>query len=97
MNPLSALIDYCTADRRVCPVPHRWNELWESLPDRRRVGSGWEPPLPLILSAWWHTSNVEKALRLREHLNWAEAHGRLQEVDLFLRALPEDQWHHLDD
>ena len=37
------------------------------LPDRRREGSGWEPPLPLILAAWHTTSALSKMLRLEEH------------------------------
>lgn len=97
MDMLASLMQYCGSEGRVCPVAHRWNELWELLPARRRVGTGWEPALPLILSAWWHTSNIEKAMRLREHLQWAVDHGRVQEVDGFLRELPEHEWHHLDD
>lgn len=40
------LIAYCRENNRVCPMPQRWNALWELLPDRARVGGGWEPPLP---------------------------------------------------
>ncbi len=78
-------------------MPQVWNALWETLPDRHRVGDGWEPPLPLILGAWHFTSNLEKMLRLEEHIRWAEQHGRLAEVDQFLRSLPESDWHHLGD
>jgi len=46
-----SLIAYCRENSRVCPVPQRWNALWELLPDRKRVGGGWEPALPLILAA----------------------------------------------
>ena len=55
---------------RVCPNPIFWNELYELLPDRKRVGQGWEPPLPLILAAWWDAPALSKYLRLREHLEW---------------------------
>ena len=51
-----ALLDHIRENGRVCPVPRRWNELWEMLPARRRGGRGWEPPLPLILAAWWSVS-----------------------------------------
>lgn len=97
MNDLDSILEYCREGERVCPVPHRWDELWNMLPERRRVGSGWEPPLPLILSAWWHASNLQKASRLADHVRWAEAHGVLDAVASFLRELPEDQWHHLRD
>lgn len=83
-----------TTERRVCPQPQRWNELWELLPERKRVGAGWEPSLPLILGAWWHTSDSEKRGRFLSHLRWAAKHGALSEVSSFVRSLGPDQWHH---
>jgi hypothetical protein len=65
------------------------------LPDRQREGMGWNPPLPLILGAWWHTSALEKQLRLREHIAYAEEKGVLPQVERFLRGLGEDEWAHL--
>ena len=51
MNDASQeLIAYCRERDRVCPLPPPWNQLWEMLPNRKRVGLGWEPPLPLILA-----------------------------------------------
>lgn len=82
-------------NRRVCPQPQRWNELYQMLPGKKRKGAGWEPALPLILAAWWHTPAMSKALRLREHLEWAESHDCLDDVHSFLAALPESEWHHL--
>lgn len=65
---LSFLLEYVQANGRICPVPQRWSQLWEMLPGRRRVGGGWNPPLPLILGAWHYTTGLEKMLRLREHI-----------------------------
>ena len=70
-------------------MPQRWNELWEMLPDQKRVGNGWEPPLPLILAAWWNTPAMLKIRRLEEHIRCADAHGVLPEVDRYLRGLQE--------
>jgi hypothetical protein len=53
---LKELLEYVGSNNRVCPQPQKWDELWKLLPDRKRVGGGWDPPLPLILAAWWHTS-----------------------------------------
>jgi hypothetical protein len=75
----------------------RWNELWEMLPGKARKGLGWEPPLPLILAAWWNTSVTEKRNGLEEHLRYAEEQGILEKVGGFLRSLPEDQWFHETD
>jgi hypothetical protein len=92
---LNELMEYVSSDGRVCPLPTRWKELWELLPGRRRVGDGWEPALPLILAAWSSTSASAKMHRLQEHIRYAEEHGALEQVDRFLRALPEAEWAHL--
>jgi hypothetical protein len=83
-----------TENNRVCPKPQRWNELYQSLPSTRRVGAGWEPPLPLILGAWWDSTDTAKAARLCEHIEWANVQGALEGVHAFLAALPEHEWHH---
>lgn len=92
-----SLIAYCRENSRVCPKPDLWHKLWELLPERRQISVGWQPSLPLILAAWDHSSNLEKMLRLDEHIEWAEKHGSLHEAAAFLRNLVENQWHHLGD
>jgi len=67
------------------------------LPEKQRKGAGWKPALPLILAAWWDTPALAKMLRLREHIEWAFAHGCLDEVFNFLTGLPENEWHHIGD
>jgi hypothetical protein len=91
------LIAYCRENSRICPMPQQWNKLWELLPDRRRVGGGWEPALPLILAAWHDTSGMQKMLRLAEHIEWAAEHGALGSVAVYLRGLSEEDWFHLGD
>ncbi len=91
----SQVLSLATRDGRVCPQPQEWNRLYELLPNRRRVGNGWEPALPLILAAWHDTPAMLKMVRLREHIEWGEQHGALQTVHAFLRSLPEEKWHHL--
>ena len=78
-------------------MPQRWNALWNLLPDRTRVGAGWQPPLPLVLGAWAETPGMLKMLRLTEHLEWAADHGALESVARFLRGLTEEDWFHLGD
>jgi hypothetical protein len=92
---LLLLLEYVQANGRICPVPQRWNQLWEMLPGRRRVGNGWIPPLPLILGAW-HYTGLEKVLRLREHIEYAATNGALDEVNTFLRGLEDAEWHRID-
>ncbi len=94
---LQTLLNYCSDNERVCPLPDKWKDLWTMLPNRSRQGSSWEPALPLILAAWYDTPAMLKMLRLREHLEWSQKYGALNAVDKFLRDLPETDWHHLSD
>ncbi len=89
-----SLIAYCREKNRVCPMPRPWNKLYEMLPNRTRVGAGWQPPPPLILAAWHETPGMLKMLRLAEHIEWAGNHGALESVARFLRELREDDWFH---
>ena len=89
---LKALLEYVKADGRICPMPDYWNQLWKMLPDKKRVGMGWEPPLPLILGAWWNSSPLAKGFQFGEHIRYAGEHSALDEVDSYLRGLRPEQW-----
>jgi hypothetical protein len=86
MTTFEALMTEASKDGRVCPQPMVWQQLWEILPDRRRVGAGWEPLSPFILAAWWETSNSEKRDRFHSHLRWASNHGAPSTSPTFLRT-----------
>lgn len=94
---LESLIQYCCEYNRICPMPVYWNQLWGKLKGRKRIGLGWEPPVPLILGAWWHTSDHMKQARLIEHLRWAEKEGQLDEISIYLHGLKEQNWFHIND
>ena len=96
-DTVDSLVAFCRENNRVCPLPTLWNDLFELLPDRKRSGPGWEPPLPLILAAWHDTPVLLKMLRLTEHIRWAVDRGALESVSGFLRGLREDQWFHIGD
>lgn len=92
---LEDLWAYCTSNKRLVPLPQQWNELYDMLKNTRQKPTGqWEPPLPLILAAWHHSMPFEKQLRFKEHLQWAEKEGQVEEIGAFLRSLPEEQWCH---
>jgi len=92
------LISYINENNRVCPQPQLWNKLWEKLKDKERVGgASWNPPLPLILVAWWDSSDNSKKQRLIEHIEWAESKGQLDEIASYVYKLTEEEWHHTDD
>ena len=97
MATLKEALELSQKNNRVCPQPNRWQELYEMLPDKKRKGGGWKPPLPLILAAWWATPALPKMMRVREHLEWASDHCCLDEVLKFLADLPESDWYHIDE
>lgn len=90
---LESLSAYCSEHKRLIPMPERWNELYQLLRNtRQKPSGGWEPPLPLILAAWHHSLPLEKKLRFKEQLSWANDQGQIEEVGKFLRSLPENDW-----
>ncbi len=92
---VEAIWAICTSNARVWPMPQPWSRLFGMLKGTRQLPSGgWEPPLPLILAAWHETSASEKRARFKRHIEWAGVQRQLDEIGLFLRALPEDQWLH---
>lgn len=90
---LLKLMEFVQDDGRICPQPGKWHELWDLLPDKQRAGSGWLPPLPLILAVWDHTSELEKKMRLKQHIEYAAEKGVLVLVDQFLRGLNQSEWY----
>jgi len=84
-------------NNRICPMPQKWNELWNMLPDKEREGNGWNPSLPLILAAWHETSNQQKKERFESHIRWAVEHNFLDSVTEFLCKLDEGEWFHEND
>lgn len=97
MINIEIVLAISTKNKRICPRPKKWHELYELLPNKKRREYGWEPALPLILAAWLHTSASSKMTRFHEHIEWAAINGSLDEVNTFLQYLPEEEWHHLDD
>ena len=91
---LASLTEYCISHSRVCPMPIKWNDLYQMLNDTKQVGAGYEPPIPLILGAWENTSDDDKLLRLKIHIKWASDHNQLDEIARYLRSLSEEEWAH---
>lgn len=90
---LDELLAISTKDDRICPQPMAWDKVWKMLPNRRQTSSGWEPPAPLILTAWWHASDSEKRQRFQLHLRWAHEHGAAARVADLLLSLKTGDWY----
>ena len=91
-DKVMVLLEYLKEDGRVCPKPGKWNELWEMLPNRKRDGGGWDPPLPLILAAGWETSDSQKRERLELHIRYGAEKGVLDQIGQFFFNLGKDDW-----
>lgn len=90
---LADLLTESSREGRVCPMPQVWNRLWQMLPERRQTGAGWNPPLPLILAAWWDTSDADKRDRFHSHLRWAAERGAIDGVAQLISAMKPEDWH----
>lgn len=51
-------------------------------------------PAPIDGPAWDVVSPMQKRLRLRDQIEWAERAGGLASLHAFLVALSEEQWLH---
>jgi len=87
---LEELIEFMTQDDRICPQPKQWTVLWE-LMLRHEKGEG-KPGPSLVLAAWHATTDLDKRVRFKEHLEWAEQLGILDEVSTYLYNLSENEW-----
>jgi len=79
---------YCKLNNRVCPMPMKWNDLFNMLKDKENLN------LPLILNVWEMSSPLEKNLRFKEHIQSASDHNQLNEIGEYLRNLKEEDWAH---
>lgn len=96
MITIEAVLAEVQQNNRICPLPQKWQKLYDLLPNKNRTGSGWAPALPLILAAWDESSTYMKRERLRDHLEWANTHQALDQAYEYLRSLKEEDWLHAD-
>jgi hypothetical protein len=91
---LETFVSECFVNGRICPIPKKWDELYKLITRKTKAN---DLGLPLILNAWWDSSNVMKELRIKEHLEYAYDNGTFKEVKEFLYKLDEVEWHHVED
>jgi hypothetical protein len=94
VQPLSAdeLMGLVRRNNRVCPRPAAWRELYHALEGDRYMDL--EAP-PVEAWIWGKLSDLQKRLRFRVHIEWAERHGKLPQFKRFLDELPEREWLHM--
>lgn len=93
-----ALIQFLESNRYICPWGSAWLDLYNLLPDtKEKTLFGDPPPLPMILTGWYVTSNLAKWLCIGEHIRWADQHSAIDKVDKYLRGLDPGVWHKWQD
>lgn len=92
--PLSADALMLLARRynRVCPRPLAWLQLYEAIDGSDYVDLPRPPVDPWL---WGKLSDLQKRLRFRECIHWAEQHGKLPQVSRFMEQLAEADWLHM--
>ena len=79
------------SSNRSSPSGMHWENFRKLLVRSAKVETKFKLLNPLILGGDI-ASHAEKHLRLSEQLDWAEAHGCLNEALTFLAALPATAW-----
>ncbi|HEY8050775.1 MAG TPA: hypothetical protein VIE63_16515, partial [Ramlibacter sp.] len=96
---LEKLIEESRRNNRVCPMPTKWRELDAMLRGAAPPPKSPADVLPPMLPAteWKTTTSLAKRLMFRNVIDWAGGHGMVETALQFVRALPEEQWHHMGD
>ena len=91
---LQNLLNLLESTDRVCPLPKRWNSIWNII---SRLDENKTLSAPLILNGWYMSNNLEKMLRFRSHLEFASKNNCLDKVVKILDTMTESVWHHFKD
>jgi hypothetical protein len=81
-------------NNRVCPKPRRWAALFGQFAQWAPESAEMPSP-PLSGDSWHRTPALAKRMAFRDHIEWAERQGCLAQTLEFLKALAEDDWHHM--
>lgn len=87
-----ALMVVARRNNRICPRPLFWSALYQILGGERHKELEAPPLQPWL---WTRLSGLQKRLRFREYIEWAQGHGRLEQVARFMTGLEETDWLHM--
>ena len=87
---ISQFLSAIRTDGRSSPAGMHWHDFWIFLVAKGGPNET-KPPVPLILAASAE-SNGSKHSRLAAQLEWARAHGCLDEAIGFLEQIPNGNW-----
>ncbi len=91
------LLEECRRNNRVCPLPAQWQEFDALLRARVQHDPRSSPVAPLSPRDWQGTTALAKRSIFRTVVDWAIDNTLTGEALRYLRALPEEHWHHIGD
>lgn len=90
-----ALLEYCLINERVCPTRDYWNHLWVINAKAKTFDSILnQNKSPLIDEKSSEQEKLQRSVRLRKYIEFADKNNLINEMDTFIRSIPEDKWHH---
>ena len=90
-----ALLEYCLINDRVCPKRDFWNHLWVINAKTKTFDSILnQNKLPVLDKNSTEKEKIQRSVRLRKYIEYADKNKLIDEMDNFLRSIPEDKWHH---
>ncbi len=90
-----ALLEYCLMNDKVCPKRDFWNHLWVINAKAKTFDSLLnQNKLPVLDKNSTEKEKIQRSVRLRKYIEYADKNKLIDEMDKFLRSIPEDKWHH---
>ena len=90
-----ALLEYCLMNDRVCPKRDFWNHLWVINAKAKTFDSLLnQNKLPVLDENSTEKEKIQRSVRLRKYIEYADKNKLIDEMNNFLRSIPEDKWHH---
>ena len=74
----------------ICPNPKYWDQAYKLL--KLKVGNEAKDVVPLILAAWYPSTDEDKLGRLKEQLQLARKHGIQADFLEALGKIPISEW-----
>lgn len=93
-----ALLEYCLINDRVCPMRDYWNHLWVINTKAKTFDSILNKyKTPLLDKNSSEKNKLQRSLRLRKYIEFADKHKLIDKMDVFIKSIPESKWHHFYD
>ncbi len=90
-----ALLEYCLMNDKVCPKRDFWNHLWVINAKAKTFDSLLnQNKLPVLDKNSTEKEKIQRSVRLRKYIEYADRNKLIDEMDKFLRSIPEDKWHY---